>query len=98
MNRNHLEGFAKFQVMWANRHYVTHVVVVVVVFYYFYFILFFYLYVLGDNLESNPKHEQEVQELEFYNFSVPIYWELAEDADVVLWIFLKFVAPTTWHP
>ena len=47
-------------------------------------ILFIYLYVLGDNLESNPKHEQEVQELEFYNFSVPIYWELAEDADVVL--------------
>lgn len=82
MIRNHLEGLNQFQAMWANWHYVTHAAV-------------FGLYVLGDNLESNPNHEQEMQELEFYIYSIPIYEELARDADVVLWIFLKVVATTT---
>ena len=45
--------------MWANQHYEA-------------FGTIFGLQVMGKSLELNPDHDQEMQDLEYYNHSTPI--------------------------
>ena len=80
--RNHLKWLAQFQAMWTNHHYATYATI-------------FSLQVLGESLELNPNHDQEMQDLEYYTNSTAIRGESV--GDVFVWIFVKVVAQIFLH-